>query len=67
MMADDADTAQAIMEAQIGDALAARPRMTGHSATHCIDCGNEIPEARRFALAGVKTCLECASARERRR
>lgn len=40
--------------------------LAGESATHCVECGEEIPEARRRALAGVRTCVECQSARDRR-
>jgi phage/conjugal plasmid C-4 type zinc finger TraR family protein len=31
----------------------------GPSATHCQDCGEPIPEARREALAGVRLCVAC--------
>ena len=31
----------------------------GPSATHCFDCGEPIPEARRAALAGVRLCVAC--------
>ena len=31
----------------------------GPSATHCDDCGESIPEARRAALAGVRLCIVC--------
>jgi phage/conjugal plasmid C-4 type zinc finger TraR family protein len=31
----------------------------GPSATHCHDCGEPIPEARRAALAGVRLCIAC--------
>lgn len=47
--------------------LRARARMpTGEAATHCIECGEEIPEKRRRALPGVRTCIECQSARDSR-
>lgn len=36
------------------------------SAEYCEECGNEIPEARRKALPGVKTCIECAREAERK-
>ena len=39
---------------------------TGESETHCLKCGEEIPEARRRALPGVRTCVACQSARDRR-
>jgi len=31
----------------------------GPSATHCDECGEAIPEARRAALAGVRLCVQC--------
>ena len=47
--------------------LRARAHMpTGESATRCMECGEEIPEARRRALPGVRTCVTCQSARDRR-
>lgn len=33
----------------------------GPSLSHCIDCGMEIPEARRNAIAGVRLCIACQS------
>jgi phage/conjugal plasmid C-4 type zinc finger TraR family protein len=45
--------------------LRARARMpTGEGATHCLECGEEIPEARRRALPGVRTCVVCQSQRD---
>ena len=38
----------------------------GEGETYCVDCGDEIPEARRRALPGVRTCLRCQSERDRR-
>jgi len=29
------------------------------SLTHCEECGDEIPEARRKAVLGVKYCVYC--------
>lgn len=29
------------------------------SMSHCIDCGDEIAEARRIHVKGVKRCVEC--------
>ena len=57
---------------QIDDTIAdgvmrARARMpTGESETHCVECGDEIPERRRNALPGVRTCIACQSERDRR-
>ncbi|MFW2542042.1 DksA/TraR family C4-type zinc finger protein [Primorskyibacter sp. 2E107] len=36
----------------------------GESLAQCAECGEEIPEARRVALPGVKLCVECASERD---
>lgn len=45
--------------------LRARAGMpSGEAAMHCIECGEDIPEARRHALPGVRTCIECQSARD---
>lgn len=38
----------------------------GPSALECMECGEEIPEARRRALPGVRFCIDCQSARDRR-
>jgi phage/conjugal plasmid C-4 type zinc finger TraR family protein len=47
------------------DRLRARPRPVGESLTHCADCDEPIPEARRTALPGVKLCVDCAQDRDR--
>ncbi|WP_082767220.1 DksA/TraR family C4-type zinc finger protein [Bosea sp. PAMC 26642] len=45
----------------------ARARLPdGPGETHCQDCGNEIPEARRQAMPGARTCVACQSAHDRR-
>jgi len=45
---------------------AARARLArGPSAEFCDDCGEPIPERRRTALAGVRTCVACQSERDR--
>ena len=47
--------------------LTARARMpAGEGTTHCIECGDEIPEARRRALPGARTCVRCQSGRDSR-
>jgi phage/conjugal plasmid C-4 type zinc finger TraR family protein len=49
------------------EVMRARARMsTGEGEPHCVECGDEIPEARRRALPGVRTCIACQSARDRR-
>jgi phage/conjugal plasmid C-4 type zinc finger TraR family protein len=39
---------------------------TGEAEIHCHECGDEIPEARRKAVPGVRTCITCQSALDRR-
>jgi phage/conjugal plasmid C-4 type zinc finger TraR family protein len=36
----------------------------GPGLSHCAECGDEIPEARRAAIAGVRLCLNCQEARD---
>lgn len=38
----------------------------GASHTHCVGCGEEIPEPRRRAIRGVRTCVPCQAERDRR-
>jgi len=47
--------------------MRARANMpSGRTETHCVECGDEIPEARRRALPGVRTCTACQAERDRR-
>jgi phage/conjugal plasmid C-4 type zinc finger TraR family protein len=47
--------------------LSARARLpTGEGTTECVECGDEIPEARRRALPGATTCVACQSGRDAR-
>lgn len=56
------------IEASINDELARmraqRRSPVGDSLTHCADCDEPIPEARRAALPGVKLCLDCQQERD---
>ncbi|EPX79834.1 DksA/TraR family C4-type zinc finger protein [Litoreibacter arenae] len=55
------------IEASISDELArmrARRVPQGESLTHCADCEEPIPEARRLALPGVKLCIDCVRERD---
>lgn len=55
------------IEASINDELArmqARRAPVGDSLTHCAECEEPIPEARRAALPGVKLCIDCVSERD---
>lgn len=37
----------------------------GESATHCAECDEPIPEARRQALPGVRLCIDCQQAHDK--
>jgi phage/conjugal plasmid C-4 type zinc finger TraR family protein len=36
----------------------------GESAETCEECGEDIPERRRLALPGTRTCVACQSDRD---
>lgn len=57
------------IEDTVTDAVTlARARLpAGASATHCADCGEPIPSARRRALPGSRTCVSCQTERDARR
>jgi phage/conjugal plasmid C-4 type zinc finger TraR family protein len=45
--------------------LSARARIPlGEAAEYCDDCGEDIPERRRQALPGTRTCVGCQSIRD---
>ncbi|MFN3451271.1 MAG: DksA/TraR family C4-type zinc finger protein [Sphingorhabdus sp.] len=52
----------------VSDAVSgARARLpAGESAEFCDDCGEPVPERRRAALPGVRTCISCQAARDRK-
>lgn len=46
--------------------LGARARMpAGEGSEFCDDCGERIPDKRRTALAGVRTCVACQGTRDK--
>lgn len=57
------------IDATIEDAVKrSRSEMTqGESLQHCAECGEEIPEARRKAVPGVRLCVQCQSGRDKQR
>jgi RNA polymerase-binding transcription factor DksA len=62
---DDADLTQARMEAE--EALRARGKPSAVPKvrySHCLDCGEPIPEARQ--AHGFSTCVDCAELAERK-
>ncbi len=45
--------------------LGARARLpAGEGSEYCEDCGELIPERRREALPGTRTCVACQSERD---
>ncbi|WP_200780122.1 TraR/DksA family transcriptional regulator [Klebsiella oxytoca] len=56
------DQANELAELQREAAIAkCRINHSAVSATHCRDCGEEIPERRRELVAGCQRCVSCAS------
>jgi len=55
------------IEASIADELARLKsrRRAGESLTHCAECDEPIPQARREAVPGVTLCIDCQSGRDR--
>ena len=51
------------IDASVKDAVElARSRLPkGESQSHCEECGEEIPQARRDAVPGVRLCVPCQS------
>ncbi|MBI9083288.1 MAG: DksA/TraR family C4-type zinc finger protein [Desulfobacterales bacterium] len=56
------------IDASVGDAVKlARSRLPkGESLMHCEICEEEIPEARRRAVPGVRLCVHCQAGHEAR-
>ncbi|WP_417263580.1 DksA/TraR family C4-type zinc finger protein [Celeribacter sp.] len=55
------------IEASISDELARMKHHrapVGESFTECAECGEDIPEARRKAIPGVKLCIDCQQERD---
>ncbi len=51
------DQIDATVESEVSRARSCLTR--GESLRQCEDCGEEIPEARRRAVPGVRRCVEC--------
>lgn len=56
------------IEDSVRDAISrARARMpAGDGLGECENCGDPIPEARRRALPGARTCIGCQALRDKR-
>ncbi len=56
------------IDASIKDELKrmqAQRRAGGPSRTHCAECEEPIPDARRTAIPGVNLCVDCQQDRDR--
>jgi len=56
------DQIDASVEDAVNQARSHLPK--GESLTHCEECEDEIPEARRKAVPGVRLCVDCQAARD---
>lgn len=65
-MSDIFDRAQELELRQREEALAAFASTISHgnSYSHCDDCGDPIPDARRKAVPGCTRCVDCQSLHE---
>ena len=69
-MMDDADRSIIDQQRWLDASIAAARRITppkALSARACCECGEDIPEDRRQAIAGVQTCFDCSEMLESRR
>ncbi|TDX14820.1 TraR/DksA family transcriptional regulator [Buttiauxella sp. BIGb0552] len=64
---DIIDNASELEELHRNAALS-RARLNEHaiSATHCRECDEELPEARRIAIPGCQLCASCKEIEELR-
>ncbi|MDE3933968.1 TraR/DksA family transcriptional regulator [Glaesserella parasuis] len=64
-MKDQIDRANELAEKEREFALAKlRNKPTAYSLTHCEDCDEPIPEARRQNVQGCTRCIECQQIHE---
>ncbi|MEH6826272.1 MAG: DksA/TraR family C4-type zinc finger protein [Motiliproteus sp.] len=54
------DQIDATIEDAVNHARKQLPR--GESLSHCAECDNRIPAARRQAIPGVRLCVSCQAA-----
>ena len=67
LMAEIIDQANDLVEQRLSVALEnMRIDHTAISATHCIECGDAIKEARRKAYPGCTLCVLCKGEQEAR-
>ncbi|ENZ1941741.1 TraR/DksA family transcriptional regulator [Citrobacter portucalensis] len=62
------DTANELIERNLAETIKAhRLNHSAVSATHCIECGDKLLDARRKAYPGCTMCVECQSNMELRK
>lgn len=67
MTAEIIDQASALEEMMREHAIQAhRINRDAVSATHCVECDEELPEARRKAYPGCTMCVDCQGEMELR-
>lgn len=67
MTPDTLDAASELTQQRIEMAVAAhRLNHSAVSATHCEECGDNLPEARRKAYPGCTMCVSCQQDEEKR-
>lgn len=66
-MPDEMDRVQESNEEFLDILLAEQQRAMprGESATHCEECEEPIPQARRRAMPGCRRCIDCQISYER--
>lgn len=63
-MADEIDVSQAESDFLLSLRLSQRAQYQGQSAKVCVECGDNIPLARRMALPGGQHCVCCVERQE---
>ena len=63
----DGAVLEQIEDTVLDGVLNARARLPiGEGTPDCVECGDEIPAARRTAMPGATTCVHCQSGRDSR-
>ena len=64
-MADEVDRANDVVQRHLDAVLVAHKAQHARSE-ECVECGEEISEARQQATGGTELCFECASLAEQK-
>ena len=59
-MADEADIGNEVAERNLNMALQAAKTVKREQSEECVECGEEIPQARQDASGGTDLCIGCA-------